>query len=183
MLLGKVYRNCPKCHTQMNSTKYGICKSCDNRVPNAFLRFTYMLTFLCYYFTRFAAEWIGELQNCPQDRLQAFAELGIRNDAFGKPKTWSKTVVSIFLKRNFYFHLQRFCFQFKVSIIGNILNGLSMTDIESIDMDKLYLNLYYRKQSNNSLSYRQKPSITTTATPSKENSTATNFSGNENIYT
>ncbi|XP_058978034.1 uncharacterized protein LOC131802237 [Musca domestica] len=70
-----------------------------------------------------AIEWIGLLEKCPEDRLQAFANMARRSDAFGEPNKWSKL---------------------EVTIIGNILNGLPTQDINAISKDKLQLNHFYR---------------------------------------
>ncbi|KAI8128016.1 hypothetical protein CVS40_2494 [Lucilia cuprina] len=70
-----------------------------------------------------AAEWIGMIEKCPQDRLQALANLAKRSEAFGEPQKWSKI---------------------DVSIIGNILNGLTASEINSIAPDKLQLNIFYK---------------------------------------
>uniref|UniRef100_A0A1I8QDV8 Uncharacterized protein n=1 Tax=Stomoxys calcitrans TaxID=35570 RepID=A0A1I8QDV8_STOCA len=72
---------------------------------------------------REAAEWIGLIENCPEDRLQALAKLALRPDAFGQSHKWSKL---------------------EVSIIGNILNGLPLNEINAISKDKLQLNHFYK---------------------------------------
>ncbi|KAM7350603.1 otoancorin-like [Cochliomyia hominivorax] len=70
-----------------------------------------------------AAEWIGMIEKCPQNRLQALANLAKRPEAFGMPQKWSKL---------------------EVSIIGNILNGLTTSEIKAISKDKLQLNRFYK---------------------------------------
>ncbi|XP_039961096.1 uncharacterized protein LOC120775132 [Bactrocera tryoni] len=69
-----------------------------------------------------AAESIGSIESCPQTQLQALAKLASRKDAFGDVKNWSKI---------------------DVSIIGNIVNGLTQSELAVIDENKLKLNHFY----------------------------------------
>ncbi|XP_055842259.1 uncharacterized protein LOC129909234 [Episyrphus balteatus] len=76
---------------------------------------------------RFAVEWIGNLENCPADRMQAFAKLAVQHDAFGPPASWSTL---------------------DVSIMGNIIKGLTPSEIDSISKDKLQFNKHFRVHKN-----------------------------------
>ncbi|XP_053950455.1 uncharacterized protein LOC128858314 [Anastrepha ludens] len=76
-----------------------------------------------------AAEWIGSIESCPETQLQAFVKLAMREDAFGEAKDWTKI---------------------DVSLIGNIINGLSQPELAAIDENKLKLNHFYvQKQRKN----------------------------------
>ncbi|XP_036341037.1 uncharacterized protein LOC118750557 [Rhagoletis pomonella] len=72
-----------------------------------------------------AAESIGSIESCPETQLQAFAKLALRKEAFGEAKDWSKIVVSL---------------------VGNIVNGLSQPDMIAIDESKLKLNQFYAQK-------------------------------------
>ncbi|XP_073831814.1 uncharacterized protein [Musca autumnalis] len=106
-----------------------------------------------------AIEWIGLIEKCPEDRLQAFANIARRPDAFGEPNKWSKL---------------------EVTIIGNILNGLSSNEINTISKDKLQLNHFYKP--NGGIQQQQPPQGPGNAT--KHNSTTSKpLEGNENSIT
>ncbi|XP_037805809.1 uncharacterized protein LOC119599934 [Lucilia sericata] len=89
-----------------------------------------------------AAEWIGMIEKCPKDRLQALANLAKRPEAFGEPQKWSKIDVCAQSVVTLY-HIDFKSLLFQVSIIGNILNGLTASEINSIAPDKLQLNTFY----------------------------------------
>ncbi|XP_037931963.1 uncharacterized protein LOC119666752, partial [Teleopsis dalmanni] len=74
-----------------------------------------------------AVQWIGQLKNCPHDRLEAFAKLSKQSNSFGDPQNWSKL---------------------DVILLGNVINGLTSSDIALIDSNKLNLNRYYIQNSN-----------------------------------
>ncbi|XP_075158130.1 uncharacterized protein LOC142231407 [Haematobia irritans] len=103
---------------------------------------------------REAAEWIGLIENCPQDRLQAFANLALRSDAFGLSHKWSKL---------------------EVSIIGNILNGLPLNEINAIAKDKLQLNHFYKPNGKHQ-QHEQHQSSNKTKMNNSTNINGTNFS-------
>lgn len=42
-----------------------------------------------HYYDRQAAEWIGSIEKCPFESLQALSNLAKTPEAFGEPKTWS----------------------------------------------------------------------------------------------
>ncbi|XP_055913914.1 uncharacterized protein LOC129947399 [Eupeodes corollae] len=76
---------------------------------------------------RYSAEWIGSLENCPADRIEAFARLAVQDNAFGSPSNWSTL---------------------DVSIMGNIIKGLTQSEIESISKEKLRFNKHFRIYTN-----------------------------------